>query len=214
MARYRGPVCKLCRREGTKLMLKGQKCLSAKCQFHPAKKRARTYAPGEHGQRRVAKVSNYGTQLRAKQKFRRTYGVLERQFRRYFKEAARMRGVTGENLVHLLERRLDNVVYRLGFALSRTHARQLVRHNHVLLNGKRTNIPSVLVKVGDEIMICEKGRKMVVVQESLRLAESLGAPAWVSRDVERMVGRLERLPTLEEVQPPASPQLIVELYSK
>ncbi|MFH1743284.1 MAG: 30S ribosomal protein S4 [bacterium] len=214
MARYRGPVCKLCRQEGVKLMLKGQKCLSAKCHFHPGKKRPRTYPPGEHGQRRPSKVSDFGTQLRAKQKYRRVYGVLERQFRRYFKESARMRGVTGENLVQLLERRLDNVMFRLGFALSRSHARQLVRHNHVLINGRRANIPSQLVKIGDEISLPDKSREMPGIQEAVRLAESMEPVPWISRDGERMAGRLERLPTLEEVQPPASAQLIVELYSK
>ncbi len=197
-----------------KLMLKGQKCLSPKCHFHPGKKRPRLYPPGEHGQRRMTKVSDYGVQLRAKQKLRRTYGILENQFRRYFVRAAGMRGVTGENLVHLLERRLDNVLYRLGFALSRAHARQLVRHNHVLLNGKRVNIPSQTVKVEDEITFRDKSRELVGVQEALRLAGTLEPPPWISRDIDRVAGRLIRLPNMDEVQLPADPQLVVELYSK
>ncbi len=195
-------------------MLKGQKCLSPKCHFHPGKKRPRLYPPGEHGQRRMRKVSDYGVQLRAKQVFRRTYGILENQFRRYFQRAARMRGVTGENLVHLLERRLDNVIYRLGFAMSRPHARQLVRHNHILLNGKRANIPSQLVKIGDEITFRDKSRDLAVVQEALRLAGTLEPPPWISRDVDRVAGKLDRLPNLDEVQLPVEPQLVVELYSK
>lgn len=195
-------------------MLKGQKCLSAKCHFHPAKKRPRPYPPGDRGQRRSTKVSDFGVQLRAKQKYRRMYGVLERQFRRYFREAARMRGVTGENLVQLLERRLDNVVYRLGFALSRAHARQLVRHNHVLIDGRRANIPSQLVKVGQEVSICEKSRQLPAIEEALRLARTMELCPWVTRDEERMAGRLVRLPSLEEVQLPVGPQLVVELYSK
>lgn len=195
-------------------MLKGQKCLSAKCHFHPAKKRPRPYPPGERGQRRSAKISAFGVQLRAKQKYRRMYGVLERQFRRYFREAARKRGVTGETLVQLLERRLDNVVYRLGFALSRAHARQLVRHNHILINGKRATIPSQLVKVGEEVSIRDKSRQMPVIEEALRLAMTLESCPWMSRDEARMAGHLVRLPRLDEVQLPVGPQIIVELYSK
>ena len=169
MARYRGAVCKLCRADGIKLMLKGKKCLSAKC---PVSRR--NYPPGQHGQRRSGKQSDYGSQLREKQKAKRIYGVLERQFRRYFAEAERMRGITGENLLQLLERRLDNIIYRLGYANSRSQARQLVRHNHVFVDGRRVNIPSYLVKVGQEIQLKEVSREMVTVQDAMQLRRSTG----------------------------------------
>ncbi len=209
MARYRGPVCKLCRADGIKLMLKGKKCLSAKC---PVSRR--NYPPGQHGQKRTGKMSDFGTQLREKQKAKRIYGVLERQFRRYYAEATRMRGVTGENLLHLLERRLDNVIYRLGFSNSRNQARQLVRHNHVMINGRRVNIPSFLVKVGDKIEVKEKSRNLIGVQEALQLRKSTGMYAWMMRDDESCTGELTRLPTVEEIGIPVREQLIVELYSK
>lgn len=209
MARYRGPVCRLCRREGQKLMLKGQRCLTPRC---PVSKR--DYPPGDHGQRRMRKVSDYAVQLREKQKAKRIYGVLERQFRRYFKIADKWRGITGTNLLILLESRLDNVVYRLGFAHSRSHARQLVRHNHVLLNGKRVNIPSAMVKVGQEVSIKESSRDNVLVKDALAFARSMEIPAWVEVDSERMTGKLIRLPHVDEIGVPVREQLIVELYSK
>ncbi len=209
MARYRGPACKLCRADGVKLMLKGKKCFSAKCPINK-----RNYPPGQHGQRRGAKQSDYGQQLREKQKAKRVYGVLERQFRRYYYEATRMRGITGENLFHLLEQRLDNVVFRLGFANSRTQARQMVRHNHILVNGKRVNIPSYLVKVGQLIQVKEKSREMVAVQEAIQFRRSMGGYAWLERDEEACSGKLIRLPNIEEIAAPVREQLIVELYSK
>lgn len=209
MARYRGPVCRLCRREGQKLMLKGQRCLTPRC---PVSKR--DYPPGDHGQRRMRKVSDYAVQLREKQKAKRIYGVLERQFRRYFKIADKWRGITGTNLLILLESRLDNVVYRLGFAHSRSHARQLVRHNHVLLNGKRVNIPSAMVKVGQEVSIKESSRDNVLVKDALAFARSMEIPAWVEVDTEQMTGKLIRLPHVDEIGVPVREQLIVELYSK
>lgn len=209
MARYRGAVCKLCRAEGIKLMLKGKKCLSAKC---PVSRR--NYPPGQHGQRRSGKQSDYGTQLREKQKAKRIYGVLERQFRRYFAESERMRGITGENLLHLLERRLDNVVYRLGFASSRSQARQLVRHNHILVDGRRVNIPSFLVKIGQVVQMKEPSRQMVPVQDSMQLRRSTGLYPWLSRDENAFTGKLLRMPTTDEIAIPVREQLIVELYSK
>lgn len=209
MARYIGPACKLCRAEGIKLFLKGKKCLSAKC---PVSRR--NYPPGMHGQKRSQKRSDYGTQLREKQKAKRTYGVLERQFRRYYQEATRMRGVTGENLLHLLERRLDNVIYRLGFASSRTQARQLVRHNHVFVDGRRVNIPSYLVKVDQKVEIKESSRTMPAVLESVQLRKSTGSYPWLERDDKALTGRLTRLPTVEEIALPVKEQMIVELYSK
>ncbi len=209
MARYRGPACKLCRADGIKLMLKGKKCLSAKCPINK-----RNYPPGQHGQRRGTKQSDFGMQLREKQKAKRTYGVLERQFRRYYHEADRMRGITGENLLHLLERRLDNVIYRLGFANSRAQARQLVRHNHVKVQGRKVNIPSFLVKIGQEITISEKSRELPFVTEAIQLRRSVGNYPWLMRDDEALTGKMVRLPTVEEIAIPVREQLIVELYSK
>ncbi len=209
MARYRGPACKLCRAEGIKLMLKGKKCLSAKCPLNK-----RNYPPGQHGQKRMSKLSDFGIQLREKQKAKRIYGVLERQFRRYYTIADRMSGITGENLLHLLERRLDNVVYRLGFSNSRTQARQLVRHNHVLVDGKRVNIPSYLVKVGQTIQVKEKSRELPLVVEGMQLRRSTGHYPWLERDDVEFSGKLTRLPQVEEIAIPVKEQLIVELYSK
>ncbi|MEW6236954.1 MAG: 30S ribosomal protein S4 [Candidatus Omnitrophota bacterium] len=209
MARYRGPACKLCRADGIKLMLKGKKCLSAKCPINK-----RNYPPGQHGQRRGAKQSDYGLQLREKQKAKRTYGVLERQFRRYYAEAEKMRGISGENLLHLLERRLDNVIYRLGFANSRVQARQIVRHNHVLVNGKRVNIPSFLVRVGQEIQIKEKSRELPLIIEAMQLRRSVGNYSWLQRNDETCSGKMIRLPNIEEIAIPVREQMIVELYSK
>lgn len=209
MARYRGPACKLCRADGIKLFLKGKKCLSAKCPINK-----RNYPPGQHGQRRGGKQSDFGMQLREKQKAKRIYGVLENQFRRYFARADRMRGITGENLLQLLERRLDNVVYRMGFANSRSQARQLVRHNHVMVDGKRVNIPSYSVKLGQTVQLKESSRQIVSVAESMQLRRSTGAHDWIDLNPKDFAGRLTRLPTVEEIGIPVREQMIVELYSK
>jgi small subunit ribosomal protein S4 len=208
MARYIGPVCKLCRREGMKLFLKGDRCYSDKCAFD-----RRPYPPGQHGQARV-KFSEYGLRLREKQKVRRIYGALERQFRKYFAGADRMKGVTGENLLSLLERRLDNVVYRLGFAATRAEGRQLVLHGHVQVNGKRVNVPSYLVKVGDKISIREKSRTIPRLKESVEGAERRGQITWLELDKPNFTGTMKTLPVREEITLPISEQLIVEFYSR
>jgi len=209
MARYRGPVCRLCRREGTKLFLKGERCYTDKCAIDK-----KAYAPGQHGPTRRIKQSEYGMQLREKQKARRIYGVLENQFRRYFKEADRKKGITGETLLQLLETRLDNVIYRLGFAGSRVEARQLVNHRHVLVNGKRVNVASYEVKTGDEITIREKSRNMPRMQELKELAEGHKTPEWLEADHENFTGRMVRVPAREEIDIPVEEHLIVELYSR
>lgn len=208
MARYRGSVCRLCRREGMKLFLKGDRCFSEKCAVE-----RRNYPPGEHGQGRV-KFSEYGTQLREKQKVKRIYGVMENQFHRYFMEAERMKGVTGENLLILLERRLDNMVYRLGFAASRNEARQLVRHGHIRVNGRKVDIPSFLTKQGDTIQIREKSRKIARVLDSLETIARRGVPSWLEYDKNTFTGKIKAFPTREELTMPISENLIVELYSK
>ncbi|RMF13465.1 MAG: 30S ribosomal protein S4 [Candidatus Dadabacteria bacterium] len=209
MARYTGPVCRLCRREGTKLYLKGERCYTAKCSFD-----RRGYAPGVHGRARQ-RFSEYRLQLREKQKVKRIYGLLERPFRNNFKHADRMRGVTGENLLQLLERRLDNVVYRTGWARSRREARQLVRHGHVVVNGRRTNIPSFSVRVGDVIELREKSRKLASVQEATEFQESLGLTApWLDIDNKQRRAEVRRLPEREDITMPIDEYLIVELYSK
>ena len=208
MARYIGPVCRLCRREGMKLFLKGDRCFKDKCALE-----RRNYAPGQHGQAR-AKITDYGQQLREKQKLRRIYGVLERQFRGYFRRAERMRGITGENLLQLLERRLDNTVYRLGLAASRSEARQMVRHGHIQVNGRRVNIPSYLVRVGDVVSVREKSRNMPKVVESVASLGRREIPAWLQFDRERLSGKVVQLPTKEDAGLPIQEQLIVELYSK
>jgi len=208
MARYIGPVCKLCRREGVKLFLKGERCYTAKCGLE-----RRSYAPGQHGQRRT-KVSEYGTQLREKQKVRRIYGVLEAQFRRYFEMAERMRGVTGENLLVLLERRLDNMVYRMGMAPSRKAARQLVLHGHFLVAGKKVNIPSYLAKPGETIVVAAGSKEIPAIKTSLELQAKKGFPTWLEVDAEKMGGTVKQLPTKDEIAMPIKEQLIVELYSK
>lgn len=208
MARYIGPVCKLCRREGMKLFLKGDRCYSDKCAFD-----RRPFPPGQHGQARV-KFSEYGLRLREKQKVRRIYGVLERQFRKYFAGADRMKGVTGENLLALLERRLDNVVYRLGFAATRAEARQLVLHRHVLVNGRKVNIPSFLVKVGDKISIRQKSREIPRIKESVEGAERRGPISWLELDKANFEGTVKAMPVREEITLPISEQLIVEFYSR
>ncbi|WP_129128520.1 30S ribosomal protein S4 [Geomonas oryzae] len=208
MARYTGPSCRLCRREGSELFLKGERCYTDKCAI-----KRRSYPPGQHGQGRI-KVSDYGVQLREKQKVRRIYGILENQFRGYFETADRMKGVTGENLLFLLERRLDNVVYRLGFATSRDEARQLVRHSHFTLNGRKANIPSIQVKAGDVIQLREKSRKITVINESLEGVVRRGIPQWLELDKDAFKGTIKALPVREDITMPIQEQLIVELYSK
>ncbi len=208
MARYIGPVCKLCRRENMKLFLKGDRCMTDKCAYE-----RRPYPPGQHGQARI-KFSEYGLRLREKQKLRRIYGVLERQFRGYFAEADRLKGVTGENLLALLERRLDNVVYRLGFAATRSEARQLVLHHHVTVNGKRVNVPSFLVKVGDKVAIREKSREIARVKDSVQGSERRAPLTWLELDKESFSGTVKTLPVREEVGLEIKEQLIVEFYSR
>lgn len=206
MARYTGPQCKRCRREGIKLYLKGDRCYTDKCAVA-----RRPQAPGQHGSSRK-KISNYGLQLREKQKAKRIYGVLEAQFRMYYEEAERQKGVTGENLLRLLELRLDNVAYRLGFANSRVEARQLVRHGHFTVNGKKVNIPSYQVKVGDVIAVKEKSRAS---EKFKALAELQGnLPKWLTVDKDKMEGQVVELPKREDVDIPVNETLIVELYSK
>ncbi|MGI9953035.1 30S ribosomal protein S4 [Moorellaceae bacterium AZ2] len=208
MARYTGPVCRLCRREGMKLYLKGERCYTDKCAIA-----RRSYAPGQHGQER-RKISEYGIRLREKQKARRIYGVLERQFRGYFERAEREKGITGENLLRLLERRLDNVVYRLGFAASRSEARQLVRHGHFRVNGRKVNIPSYLVRPGDEIEVREKSKESVKFKEIAAQAAHRTPPAWLESDAANLKGRVLALPTRDQIDVPIQEHLIVELYSK
>jgi small subunit ribosomal protein S4 len=208
MARYIGPVCKLCRREAVKLFFKGERCFTDKCSFD-----RRPYPPGQHGQRRI-KFTEYGIRLREKQKVRRIYGVLERQFRRYFAEADRTRGVTGENLLSMLERRLDSVCYRLGFATTRADARQLVRHKHVLVNGKSVNIPSFQVKPGDKVSIREKSRPKGRIGLGLEAVERRGVPEWLELDKENFTGTIKTAPNREEITLPIQEQLIVEFYSR
>lgn len=209
MARYRGASCRQCRREKLKLFLKGERCFSDKCAFE-----RRSYAPGQHGQARVRKSSDYAVQLREKQKVRRIYGILEDQFRRYFFMADRKKGVTGENLLQLLERRLDNTIYRLGFANSRNQARQLVRHNHIMINGKKVNIPSYLVNVGEEITLKEKSQKNPAVNESIEAVARRGVPSWLTADHTNYKGTVKTMPVREELTLPIQEQLVVELYSK
>ncbi len=212
MARYKDAVCKLCRREGEKLFLKGERCVSPKCAFE-----RRPYPPGLHGKQsqfRRRKESDYALQLRAKQKTRRLYGVMERQFRRYFREAEQKRGLTGANLLILLESRLDNVVYRLGFAASRPQARQWVRHGHFDVNGRKVNIPSFAVKPGDVISVRGRSQNSPSFKEVALDLEHRAAPEWLSRDDETMVGRVMALPTREDIDVAINEQLIVEYYSR
>ena len=208
MARYIGPVCKLCRREGMKLYLKGDRCYSEKCSFT-----RRPYPPGQHGQGRI-KMSEYGLRLREKQKVRRIYGVLERQFRRYFHEADRKKGVTGEQLLGLLESRLDSACYRIGFAPTRAAARQLVRHKHVLVNGKVVSIPSFIVKPGDKVSIHEKSRQQARVTSSLEGVDRRGVPTWIELDKDAFTATIKSAPPREEITLPIQEQLIVEFYSR
>ncbi len=208
MARYRGSFCRLCRSEGLKLFLKGDRCYSDKCAFE-----RRGYVPGEHGQSR-RKRTDYGIQLREKQKVKRMYGLLEKQFRGYFTKADRQKGVTGTNLLVFLERRLDNMVYRLGLSASRHEARQLIRHNHFLVNGKKVNIPSYLVTVGDAIQVKEKSRTVGRISEAVETVARRGVPQWLELDKENYTGIVKRFPTREELTMPMQEQLVVELYSK
>jgi len=209
LARYTGSVCRLCRRENLKLFLKGDRCYSDKCAFD-----RRGYPPGQHGQRRGRKASDYGIQLREKQKVKRMYSLSEKQFRLTFEKADREKGITGTNLLVLLERRLDNVVYRLGFVNSRAQGRQLVRHNHFLVNGKKVNIPSYRIKVGDVVEIKEKSRAVQAINDSLEAVVRRGIPQWLELDKETMKGAVKAYPVREDLTMPIQEQLIVELYSK
>ena len=209
MARYIGAVCRLCRREGMKLFLKGERCYTDKCAIEK-----RNVPPGQHGRSRKAKVVGYGIQLREKQKVKRTYGVLENQFRRYFEAADRQKGVTGELLLQMLERRLDNVVYRLGFATSRAQARQLVRHGHFDVNGRKVDIPSFSVRSGDTVAIRTASQKNPTITHAMEEVKGRGIPEWLAFDGGALSGRVAQLPTREQINLPVQEQLIVELYSK
>jgi len=208
LARYREAVCRLCRREGMELYLKGDRCFTDKCAI-----KRRGYPPGQHGQRRP-KHSDYGVQLREKQKARRIYGLLEKQFHNYFEKADRMKGKTGDNLLILLERRLDNVVFKLGFAVTRRESRQLVRHGHFLVAGRRVNIPSYLVRPGDVVEIRERSRKILSVNEALDAVARKGIPVWLELERENFRGSVKALPSRADITEPIQEQLIVELYSK
>ncbi|MFT5088356.1 MAG: small subunit ribosomal protein S4 [Candidatus Latescibacterota bacterium] len=207
MSRYTGPNCRYCRREGAKLFLKGERCNLEKCSFE-----RRSYAPGQHGQGMRRKQSEYSVQLRAKQKLSRLYGIREGQFRGYYKESTRVPGVSGENLLRLLESRLDNIVHRLGFAASRKAARQLVRHNHISVNGKRVNIPSFLTRVGDVIQVAETSRKLEAIHESLR--RSRDTVSWLSVDKVNLQGSVIESPSREDIPTVADEQLVIEFYSR
>lgn len=209
MARYTGSSCRLCRRENLKLFLKGDRCYSNKCSFE-----RRAYAPGQHGQRRGGKASDYQMQLREKQKVKRIYGILEKQFRKYYYNAEKRKGITGINLLLFLECRLDNIVYRMGFASSSDQARQLVRHNHFTVNGKKVNIPSYQVSSGDYVEVKEKSRKMKVILDSLETVVRRGIPAWIDLEKDKYRGTLTAIPNREDLTMPMQEQLIVELYSK
>ncbi|MFC1859153.1 30S ribosomal protein S4 [Thermodesulfobacteriota bacterium] len=209
MSRYTGSVCRLCRRENLKLFLKGDRCYSDKCAFD-----RRSYAPGQHGQRRRGKVSDYGIQLREKQKVKRMYGLSEKQFRLFFKRADRQKGITGTNLLVFLERRLDNVVYRLGFVNSRSQGRHFVRHNHFLVNGKKASIPSFLIKVGDVVEVREKSHNIQALGDSLEAVVRRGVPQWLELERENMKGTIKGFPVREDLTMPVQEQFIVELYSK
>ena len=209
MARYRGSECRLCRRENLKLFLKGDRCFGDKCAFE-----RRPYAPGQHGQRRAGKYSDYRIQLREKQKVKRIYGVLEKQFSLYYKKADKQKGITGTNLLIFLESRLDNVVYRMGFASSRTQARQLVRHNHFLVNDRKVNIPSYIVNTGDIVQVAEKSRKIPPILEAVETVVRRGIPNWIEIDKDNFRGIFKSLPNREDLTMPIQEQLIVELYSK
>lgn len=209
MARYIGALCKLCRREGEKLFLKGSRCFTEKCGIEHRK-----YAPGQHGQSRKNKVSDYGIQLREKQKVRRMYGIMERQFRLYFEKASKMKGVTGELLIQLLERRLDNVVYRMGFAINRRQARGIISHGHIRVNSKKVDIPSYLLKAGDMIEVKESTKSNPIIIENIEISQHKGFPEWIELDSQGMKAKFIRIPTKEEIRMPIEEKLIVELYSK
>jgi len=209
MARYTDPVCRLCRREGVKLFLKGERCYTDKCAIE-----RRNYPPGQHGQGRRRKVSEYAVQLREKQRLRRMYGLLEKQFRRYFEMADNSKDITGEALLNFLERRLDNMVYRLGMATSRAEARQLIRHRHFSVNGKRVDIPSYLVRPGDEIVVRERSRTKDVFKRAVEISSRRGVPEWLELDGTAFSGKVKRLPLRSELTMPINERLVVELYSK
>ncbi len=208
LARYSESHCRICRRESEKMFLKGDRCYTEKCSIE-----RRQYPPGQHGQRR-SKLSDYGIQLREKQKVRKTYGILEKQFRRYFYNAERKKGVTGEVLLQLLETRFDNIVYRMGFAPSRNSARQLISHGHFLVNGKKVNIPSYILRIGDSVELRESSREIEIIKDSFAKVEQRGIPSWIEIDFQNFKCRLMHIPTREEIQLSAQEQLIVELYSK
>jgi small subunit ribosomal protein S4 len=209
MARYRGPVCRLCRREGEKLFLKGERCQTEKCAIE-----RRAYAPGQHGRDRRLRITPYGLQLREKQKARRIYGILERQFRNYFQVAARMPGVTGENLLRILESRLDNLVYRLGFAPSRKSARQLVLHGHLAVNGRKVSVPSYQVRPGDVVSVREDSRNLPLIQGTIENRGGRDLPDWLETNTRTLKGRLLRLPSRDAIPTTIQENMIVELYSK
>jgi small subunit ribosomal protein S4 len=209
MARYIGPVCRLCRREGMKLFLKGERCYTEKCAIEK-----RNLPPGQHGKLRKAKLVGYGLQLREKQKVKRIYGVLENQFRRYFEVADRTRGITGETLLQLLERRMDNVIYRLGLATSRAQARQLVRHGHFLVNGRKVDVPSYQLKAGDVVTVRGTSAQAPAIVHAMEEVKGRGIPEWLTFDPAAMTGRIQSLPTRAQINLPVQEQLIVELYSK
>ncbi len=208
MARYRDAVCRLCRRESEKLFLKGDRCLTDKCAVE-----RRKYAPGQHGQRR-RKFSDYSLQLREKQKAKETYGILEKQFRLYYFKAEKMIGVTGTNLLQLLERRLDNIVFRMGFAANRRQARQLVLHGHFTVNGGRVNVPSFLIRTGDVVVPRDKSKKLAAIEENIAKIEHRGLPGWIEMDVSKLTGKILNYPSRDEIEIPVKEQLIIELYSK
>lgn len=212
MAKYLGPVCRLCRREGEKLFLKGQRCFTAKCSFD-----RRGFAPGQHGRtggRGSDRASDYSRQLRAKQKARRVYGMYEKQFRRYYAVALKRRGLTGLNLLQTLETRLDNVIFRMGFAVNRAQARELVTHGHFMVNDRRTDVPSVILKPGDQVMVREGSRSTTFFKELRDVAESRNAATWLERDLKNLSGRVVRLPERAEIDGNLTEQLIVEYYSR
>lgn len=209
MARNLDPKCRQCRREGEKLFLKGEKCFTDKCAIEK-----RNFPPGQHGQRRNQRLSDYGVQLREKQKLRRIYGVLEKQFRSYYAEADRQKGITGENLLQLLECRLDNVAYRMGLGASRTEARQIVRHNSILVNGKRVNIPSYQVKPGDTVQVAPASISQLRIKGALAAAEQRGFPEWIEVDVKALKGTFKAKPQRDELPATINESLVVELYSK
>ena len=209
MARYAGPVCRLCRREGMKLFLKGERCYREKCAIE-----RRNVPPGQHGKGRRARMAGYGLQLREKQRVKRMYGLIESQFRRYFKEADRRRGVTGETLLQLLEGRLDNIIYRLGLATSRPQARQLVRHGHFTVNGRRADVPSFALRAGDQVAVRPSSVQNPAIRYAMEEVKARGIPEWLEFDGDALTGRLAAVPTREQLDIPVQEQLIVELYSK